>query len=54
MKLNFFRLREKCSTIAGDAGEDEIYREFRKRGELKTFLCTEFTADCVREAHNEL
>ena len=54
MHLFFVRLREKCSTLAGDVGEDEIYKEFRKRGELKTFLCTEFTTDCVRDAHNEL
>lgn len=48
------RLREKCSTLAGDVGEDEIYKEFRKKGELKTFLCKEVTTDCVRDAHGEL
>ncbi|XP_028405171.1 marginal zone B- and B1-cell-specific protein-like [Dendronephthya gigantea] len=48
------RLREKCSTVAGDVGEDEIYKEFRRRGELTTFLCQEFSTDCVRESHNEL
>ena len=49
-----FRLREKCSTLTGDAGDDEIYKEYRKRGELSTFLCKEFTADCVRDSHGEL
>lgn len=48
------RLREKCSTLAGDVGEDEIYKEYRKKGDLSSFLCKEFTVDCIRNSHEDL
>ena len=54
MYLLQFRLREKCSTLAGDVGEDEIYKEYRKKGDLSSFLCKEFTVDCIRNSHEDL
>lgn len=40
--------------MVGDVGEDNVYHEFRIRGDLHQFLCKEFTADCIRDHHVEL
>ena len=38
----------------GDIGEDEIYKEYRKRKSLKNFLCKEQSKDCVKTRKEEL
>ena len=50
----FFRLAEKCGTLVGEIGEDEIYAEYRKKKSLTNFLCKVSSKDCVKSKKDEL
>lgn len=43
------RLGEKCGTMIGDIGEDEVYAEYRKtKGDLLNLFCKVSTKDCLK------
>ena len=49
-----FRLAERCGTLVGEIGEDEIYEAYRKHKSLTNFLCKEQSKDCVKTKKDEL
>eukprot|EP00112_Aurelia_sp_Birch-Aquarium-sp1_P022011 Seg607.5 transcript_id=Seg607.5/GoldUCD/mRNA.D3Y31 product="Marginal zone B- and B1-cell-specific protein" protein_id=Seg607.5/GoldUCD/D3Y31 len=48
------RLAERCGTLVGEIGEDEIYAEYRKKKSLTNFLCNVSSKDCVKSKKDEL
>lgn len=48
------RISQRCGTLVGDIGEDDIYMEYRKRKSLEDFLCKEQSKDCVKPKKDEL
>lgn len=50
----FFRLAQKCGNLVGDIGEEELYVKYRKSKDLLSYLCKEYTKDCVKKAKQEL
>eukprot|EP00794_Sanderia_malayensis_P011935 gene11935-13171_t len=44
------RLVEKCATLIGEIGEDEVYGEFRSKGNLFNLFCEVETKDCIKKS----
>ena len=40
------RMAQKCGAIVEQVGEDDLYKEYRKRKTLFRYLCKEVSKDC--------